>query len=145
MGERNIKVSEIVYAHLAAQRIADESLDAVLKRELGLNPTKEDLIAYLPDEIREYGRKIVEVIEMIGDFKTIIKDNKSIVFMVESLSIAEIEYTEENFRVRYRKGDGDMIYAGPAIYSEEVYKSNKEGIKQSVSGAYRRWGSKTEE
>ncbi|MHC1599475.1 MAG: hypothetical protein ACXQS5_01455 [Candidatus Methanospirareceae archaeon] len=32
-----------------------------------------------------------------------------------------------------------MKSVGGAIYSEEVYKSNKERIKHLVSGAYRRW------
>jgi hypothetical protein len=99
------------------------------------------LIAYLPDEIREYGREIVEVIKGIGDFKTSIEDNKRIVFKVEGIPIAEIEYGEENFWVKYKNRDGDMIYTGPAIYSREIYESHKEGIKHLVSGAYRRWGS----
>jgi len=101
----------------------------------------EHLIAYLPDEIRGYGREIIEVIKGIGDFKTSIEDNKRIVFKVEGLSIAEIEYGEENFGVKYRNSDGGMRSVGPAIYSEEVYKSHKERIKHLVSGAYRRWGS----
>jgi len=102
---------------------------------------REHLIAYLPDEIREYGREIVEVIKGIGDFKTSIEDNKRIVFKVEGLPIAEIEYGEENFWVKYRNGDGDMRSVGPAIYCEEIYISHKERIKHLVSGAYRRWGS----
>jgi len=67
------------------------------------------------------------------------EENKRIVFKVGDQPIAKIECPEENFRVRYRNRDGDMIYAGPAIYNEEVYKSNKENIKHLVSGAYRRW------
>jgi len=99
----------------------------------------EQLIAYLPDEIRKYGKEIVEVIEGIGYLERTEEENKRIVFKVGDQPIAEIEYTEENFRVRYRNREGDMIYAGPAIYSEEVYKSNKERIKHLVSGAYRKW------
>lgn len=101
---------------------------------------KEHLIAYLPDEIRGYGREIVEVIKGISDFKTSIEDNKRIVFKVEGLSIAEVEYGEENFWVKYKDRNGDMKSIGPAIYCEEIYNSNKETIKHLVSGAYRRWG-----
>lgn len=101
----------------------------------------EHLIAFLPDGLRECGKDVAEIIGGIGNFETSIEDEKRLVFKVEGLPIAEIEYWEENFWVRYRHNEGDMKSVSGAIYNPDVYNTNKKRIIQLVSGAYRRWGS----
>ena len=153
MEKKNIKVSEIVYDYLSSQGSTGESFDDVLRRLLGLNPTIDDLLAYFPDNIREYGKKIIDEILSIGDdIQTKIDTRVSyntLIFHVRGLPIAKIDYlTEEEFNIYYRGQNGNMnLLVGTITRSTDIEKEYPKIIKEirhKIGGAYRRWARKME-
>ena len=151
MEKKNIKVSEVVYDYLSSQGSTGESFDDVLRRLLGLNPTIEDLIAYLPDKMREYGKKVIdEILSIADDIQTKIETDmpyNTLIFHVRGLPIAKIDYGEESFRIYYRGQNGDMqALGGMTIYMdpEKEYEKLVKEIHHRIEGAYRRWARKTE-
>ena len=144
MEKKNIKVSEIVYDYLSSQGSTGESFDDVLKRLLGLNPTINDLIAYLPDEIRDYGRKVVgKILAISDDIETKVESECSLIFQVKGLPIAKIKYEKDNFIIRYRDERGEMSYLS-SVSGEKDYQDTLKKINHLIRGSYRRWGRRIE-
>lgn len=151
MGKKNVKVSEIVYDKLEAKKRSGETFDDTLRRIMGIYPNLDNLMAYLDEEDRENGRKIIEFIETLGNFEKEVKKNypsnseDSIIFKdkEEKIEIASVDIGEDWFKVRYRNKDGDMksLLRSYNINSEKDFEYEKERIESKITGAVRKWGS----
>lgn len=141
---KNIKVSEVVYDKIDAERKGGETFDDALRRVLGLFPEIDDLVAYLPDKIREFGREIVDVIDGLGNFKKEIErdeifDKLHFIDKGSGISIARVDYGEENFIIYYRDKNGDMRNL-TGVANEQAYRNAVRDLKRKVPGAIRKWG-----
>lgn len=142
---KNIKVSEVVYDKIDAERRGGETFDDTLRRLLGLFPEIDDLVAYLPDEIRDLGRDIINVIDELGNFEKEIErdtvfDKLHFIDKSSRISIARVDYGEENFIIYYRDKNGDMRNLG-GIANEPAYREVVEKVRRMIPGAIRTWGS----
>lgn len=151
---KNIKVSEVVYDKIEAEKKSGETFDDALRRMVGVYPNLDDLMAYLPEELREWGKEIVNVIDECGNFDKEVERNHvthgytdfdSVLFKdkEKEMEVASIDVSEEKFYVRYRNKDGDMKDVGEVSEStsEDRFESRKEDTRSKVSGAVRKWGS----
>lgn len=151
---KNVKVSEVVYDKIGAEKKSGETFDDALRRMIGIYPNLDDLMAYLPEEVREWGKEIVNVIDECGDFDREVERNHvkhghtnfdSVLFKdkEKEMEIASVDVCEEHFYVRYRNKDGDMEVVVGRVYentSEDMFKEIKEETRSKVSGAVRKWG-----
>lgn len=150
---KNIKVSKIVYDKIKSEKKGGETFDDTLRRMLGIYPDLDDVMAYLSEELREWGKKIVNTINECGDFEMKIKedharflnrDHDSVLFIdkEEGIAIASMHVTEADFYIQYRAKDGDMDLIGRVrdATDEERFEDIKEKTVSKVSGAVRKWG-----
>ena len=68
MGSKTIKVSNVVYDSLEAEKGRNETFDDALRGVLGITPDINDAAAYLPDKEREVAVSLINSIDSIHDF-----------------------------------------------------------------------------
>lgn len=155
MSKKNIKVSEVVYDRLVAEKEGNESFDDTLRRILELSPDIEDLAAYYPDEMREMSKEIVEFIFQMDDFKRNVNRGSecdTLKFIPEDsdLAVAQIQFWEDSLKIMYRNKNGDMDWITSLVVGndkdtnfgydlEGEFDELKEEIKRKIKGAIRKW------
>lgn len=158
MATKNIKISEVVYDTLEKEKSGSETFDDVLRRLLDLNPDLEDLVAYLPKDLRQRAQDIADFIESLGEFEIEVErdaddgyDHLRFVSMESGLTIARIRFGEEWVMTDYRNRSGDMEKLssfttdsdedlGLHIDVGEGWEEIKEENRKKIEGACRRWG-----
>lgn len=158
MATKNIKISEVVYDTLEKEKSGSETFDDVLRRLLDLNPDLEDLVAYLPKDLRQRAQDLTDFIESLGEFKIEVErdaddgyDHLRFVSMESGLTVARIRFGEEWVMTDYRNRSGNMEKLssftpdndedlGLHIDVEEGWEEIKEENRKKIEGAYRRWG-----
>lgn len=163
MSEKTIKVDEAVHdelVRLKAKHQAD-TFNGLLRRELGLAPGTDldKLTSFFPEKLREATYTIVEEIETTGDVdRRYTEDEYSNYLVFEACEtgrkIADIEFDEDYFKVRYRDNSGEMNHCGTGRhYSSGSIKYGKNSstydhieledvvdhVSHKVRGSYRRW------
>lgn len=130
MPEKTIRIDGSVHEELQKlkRELGAETFDEVLKRQLGLIPGANEvdkLSAYLPDELQEAVRRLVELIRELGDFHSYVeegevgyRDNYELIFQDKDsgYEIACIEFDDNqyrfNFYYRNTKGEWEQTAAG---------------------------------
>lgn len=151
MGQTNIKVSKIVHEELSQRKQPGETFDDVLKRELGLLPSLDDLIAYFPEDLANMAKNITHFVERLEDLETKTTEdtwhNIEFIAPKSKRTIARIQFSEESFNVEYRNQHGKMSGATNWIHSKKARDMDdenmnrlKERLRNKIKGAYKRWG-----
>lgn len=163
----NLKVSEVTHEAIKEEKREGETIDDVLRRKFDLNTTedvKNDLAAYLPDYLREQAQDIADFISTLNDFErgveeATIGDHLLKFISPESgVTIVQMEFSEDDYRVAYRDPNGDFSeVVGWGVDKKEYWTTDgepdieidskpqdldevKEEIEHRVRGALRKWG-----
>lgn len=159
MSSKTLKVSDVVYDSLEAQKGKDETFDDVLRNVLGLTPDIEDAAAYLPDEEREIALSLIDAIDSVEEFNHEMETKGahayySFVAPESGLAIVRAEFEESkhgsSLALRYRGMDGEMAYITTVssqhphdteweLDIHEEYDELEEKIIETVEGAVRKW------
>jgi len=146
-------VSEVTHEAIKSENREDETIDDTLQRVLGIKPDVDDIergiAAYLPDELREQVRELVEFINQIEDFETEIEEgggaagNDALKFISKDsgLTVAQIECWEDRYLLKYRDHEGELRQEINVLNAEDAdMEEIKERTERKVKGAFRRWG-----
>ena len=159
MGSKTIKVSNVVYDSLEAEKGKNETFDDALRGVLGITPDIDDAAAYLPDKEREVAVSLINSIDSIHDFTHEIETEGahayySFVAPESELTIVRAEFEESkhgsSLTFRYRQMDGDMCYITSIgsqypydleweLDIQDEYNKLEDRITDIVEGAVRKW------
>lgn len=166
---KTVKVDESVHNEL--NRLKNEhnadTFNSVLRYELGLVPDSVDkLTGYLPEELQETVRRVVDEIESLGDFTRQMTEDPihgidsnnspTIQFNANNRVIAEVTASENGFTVYYLNQERTMSTTGGGTHhtnsGDIAYGHGKgsfydhwdaddviESVSRKVSGAYNTW------
>lgn len=144
-----IQVTQEVRDLLEAKKEGNESINDVLRREMGISVDDEvaDLTAYLSDETAEVVQSIIDLIESIVDVTTIYdangdNDRPRMEFRhpESEMPVAAIETSDwDGYTVTYRASNGQMIEETTPENLSELDEQTTERIARRVRGAYRKY------
>jgi predicted CopG family antitoxin len=151
--DRTLKVSDLTYERVHGLKRGNESVDDVLRRELGLvsddYDIENDLGAYLTSTQREWASTIAEQIDELADFEHKIEreaspsggDELRFVVPGEGVSVARMNFSERGFNAQYRDKSGDWAFCFNTITNPENDDLEQllNETKQKVEGALRKW------
>lgn len=164
MTRKSVKIREITYEALVNEQEPHESMDDTVQRLVGLAPDPYDLeggvAAYLDKQQREEVVTIADYIESCGDLTRRVEENRDtghelLVFAAEAtgVSIVQLVFGEDSYNVQYRRANEDMVAVeGFGWTDDEVLAPNgellddrKQALDRRVSGAIRRFGTRSGE
>lgn len=160
--EKTIKVDGPVHQRLEelkAKHNAD-TFNNVLELELGIVPqTPRDLLAFLPDDLIEFGIAAIKLIRSIDDFEETYEANGQNSLQFRSADtgrvVAALKANENGFTVEYRnqrdtlaqcgrgyeRQNGTVVYGTYGdVYDETTTEEVLDSIEKKVSRSTRRWG-----
>lgn len=159
MSSKTLKVSEVVYDTLEAQKNKNETFDDVLREVLGITPDVEDAAAFLPDETRRITLNIIKGINELADFDHSIETKGAQTYYdfispESQLTVIQAEFSESthgnSMILRYRGMNGDLNLL-TTIHSdreddsewdlniETEYDQLIENITETANGSIRKW------
>lgn len=161
MASKTVKISDVVYDSLEAQKAKNETFDDVLREVLGLTPDIENAAAYLPNEERDIALSLIDTIDSVHDFNHEMDTTGahafySFVAPESELEIIRAEFEESkhgtSMALRYRRMDGEMSFITeinsnrPSDLEWELDIRDdtdklETKISEIVSGAVRKWAS----
>lgn len=151
--DRTLKVSDLTYERVHSMKRGNESVDDVLRRELGLvsddYDIENDLGAYLTDTQREWAAAVAKRVDELADFEHKIDrdalprggDELRFVLPEEGVSVAKMQFTEDGFNTLYRDNAGDWSHCFATVTTPENDDLEQliSETEQKVSGAIRKW------
>jgi len=162
MAENTIKTDDRVHERLKElkREYGAETFNDVLRRELGLNPGTDldKLAAFLNEELRDAVRDVVDEIESLGEFERGYEKEHEIDYLTfvaedSGRKVADIEFRDGYFTVRYRDQNGKMrdcgkgteryegIEYGTTVDPNERYDVEDvlDSVREKVTKSFRRW------
>jgi hypothetical protein len=153
--KKTLKVSELTYERVHGLKQGNESVDDVLQRELGLTDDRfdieNDLGAYLPAPVREWGSAVAKQIDDVAEFNhqigrgegNVNADILRFVLPEENISVAKMEFSENGFIAHYRDNAGEWTKCFGTIFENDTEEKELDRVlddtTQKVEGAIRKW------
>lgn len=153
--DKTLKVSDLTYERVHSLKRGNETVDDVLRRELGLVDDKydieHDLGAYLSSAQREWASAVAEAIDGLADFEhqigrgegTAGSDVLRFVLPEEGISVAKMEFSESGFIAHYRDNAGEWTKCFATVHEKRTTEWEIDRIlgdtERSVQGAIRKW------